>query len=297
MTTVHRFGGNWTEEKLRRLQKYLSAYMTIFRGNPRASVYTTYYVDAFAGTGHRVASGETEETTLALFDDQDVADIERFFTGSARVALDSKPSFDRYLFIEQKSEYVSELEKLRLAYPGKANQIQIIQGDANNVLHDWCRRMDWQHNRAVVFLDPYGMAVNWATIEALGQTKAIDFWILLPVGQAINRLLTRHRIPEGAWAEKLTAFFGTEDWKNEFYQPRLQESLFEVDEEMEKIATFESIGNYFSARLETVFAQVASTSLALLNSKNVPIFLLFFAAANPRGAPTAVKIAEDILGR
>ncbi|MDA0865441.1 MAG: hypothetical protein O2890_03300 [Cyanobacteria bacterium] len=66
---------------------------------------------------------------------------------------------------------------------------------------------------------------------------------------------------------------------------------------MEKTATFESIGNYFSARLETVFERVANTSLALLNSKNVPIFLLFFASANPRGAPTAVRIAEDILGR
>lgn len=297
MTTVHRFGGNWTEEKLRRLKKYLSAYMTIFRGNPWASRYTTYYVDAFAGTGYRAASGEIEVTTLALFDEQDLVDVEKFFTGSAQIALDSEPSFDRYLFIEQNPKFVNELEQLRMTHPQKAHRIEIIQGDANAILRDWCSRMNWQHNRAVVFLDPYGMAVNWATVEALEQTKAIDLWILLPVGQAINRLLTRRRIPEGAWAEKLTDFFGTEDWKNEFYQPRLQESLFEVDEEMEKTATFESIGNYFSARLETVFEQVAGTSLALLNSKNVPIFLLFFASANPRGAPTAVKIAEDILGR
>lgn len=100
-------------------------------------------------------------------------------------------------------------------------------------------------------------------------------------------------MPEGAWAEKLTDFFGTEEWKDEFYQPRLQESLFALDDEMEKTATFESIGRFFAKRLATVFAEVADTSLALFNSRNVPIFLLLFASANA----TAVKIADDILGR
>lgn len=31
------------------------------------------------------------------------------------------------------------------------------------------------------------------------------------------------------------------------------------------------------------------------NSKNVPLYLLCFAAGNPRGGPIAVKIAQDIL--
>ncbi len=29
MNSVHHFGGDWTEEKLLRLKKYLDAYMTI----------------------------------------------------------------------------------------------------------------------------------------------------------------------------------------------------------------------------------------------------------------------------
>ena len=48
-------------------------------------------------------------------------------------------------------------------------------------------------------------------------------------------------------------------------------------------------------RLKTVFAQVAPNPLILTNSKEVPIYLLCFAAGNPKGAPTAVKIAKDIL--
>jgi three-Cys-motif partner protein len=299
VTTVHQFGGNWTEEKLRRLTKYLSACTTIFTRNRWASRYTTYYVDAFAGTGYRKPSGETEATTLGLFEEQDLKDVERFYKGSAQIALETEPSFDRYLFIEQNHQFVQELENLRIRYPDKAERIQIEYRDANSFLQDWCNGMDWRVNRAVMFLDPYGMSVNWTTIEAIGATKAVDLWILLPVGQAINRLLTRQRIPEGAWADKLTTFFGTEGWKDAFYHPRLQTSLFEIDtdDDLEKAATFENIGSFFAERLDTVFEKVADISLALRNSRNVPIYLLFFAASNPRGAPTAVQIAEDILGR
>jgi hypothetical protein len=40
----HSFGGPWTEEKLKRIDDYLRAYMTIFTGNPRASKLHTNYV-------------------------------------------------------------------------------------------------------------------------------------------------------------------------------------------------------------------------------------------------------------
>jgi hypothetical protein len=40
---------------------------------------------------------------------------------------------------------------------------------------------------------------------------------------------------------------------------------------------------------------VAPNPLILNNSKRVLIYLLWFAAGNPKGAPTAVKIAKDIL--
>ena len=39
---------------------------------------------------------------------------------------------------------------------------------------------DWSLHRAVLFLDPYGMQVEWATIEAVAKTKAIDLWLLFP---------------------------------------------------------------------------------------------------------------------
>jgi three-Cys-motif partner protein len=289
------FGGKWTEEKLKRLKKYLRAYTIIFDKNVKAKFFITTYVDGFAGTGSRFISKEEEDIMLPFFEDEDVINFKQ---GSAQIALEVEPSFDRYIFIELNPNFASELKNFRQRYPHKANKIKIIQKDANNFIQDWCSQTNWAKNRAVVFLDPYGMQVEWDTIKAIAETKAIDLWILFPVGQAVNRLLTKRKPPEGIWAEKLTKIFGTEEWKKAFYAEEKQTSLFGSKQKAyAKTANFDTIGKFFVKRLEKIFAKVAHNPLQLCNSKNVPIFLLCFAAGNPKGAKTAVKIAENILSR
>ncbi len=289
--TAHQFGGQWTEDKLNRIKAYLSEYMKIFKTNVRAKRLNPIYVDAFAGTGYRNA--EKDLKNLPLFDDADAIGLKK---GSAQIALETVPPFDEYIFIEKSPEYAVELEKLRIEFAQYADRITIAQEDANSYLQQWCTYMDWGFNRAVVFLDPYGMEVDWHTIEIIAQTQAIDLWILFPLGQAVNRLLTKNKPPEGALADRLTNFFGTGDWKDSFYQKNQQLSIFDFEEQpLIKKATFDSIGKYFIDRLKTVFFQVADKPLPLFNSRNVPIFLLCFAASNPKGAPTAVRIAQHIL--
>jgi three-Cys-motif partner protein len=61
---------------------------------------------------------------------------------------------------------------------------------------------DWQKERAVVFLDPYGMQVEWSTIEALAPTKGIDLWNLLPLGMGVARLLTYNGNNDEAWKRR-----------------------------------------------------------------------------------------------
>ena len=297
--TSHRFGGQWTEEKLDRLKDYLSAYTKIFDRNERARYFQTTFVDAFAGTGYRTVEGDDgqESPSSLLQDVYDDEEAEAFQKGSARIAVETEPSFDNYLFIEENPNYAQALEQLRDQFPHKAHTITIVQGEANEELRNWCRETDWSRNRAVVFLDPYGMEVEWTTIEAIASTQAIDLWILFPLGQAVNRLLTRNKLPEGKWAERLTILFGTEAWKDAFYQPRRQMSWLDSDDTVEKDTNFEKIGEYFLERLGTIFDRVADNPLSLRNSRNVPIYLLCFAAGNPKGASTAVKIAQDILGR
>jgi three-Cys-motif partner protein len=64
----HLFGGDWTEVKLARLDKYLKAYRTIFTGNVKARYFKTWYVDAFAGTGSRSAPDAAAKVAEFLFD-------------------------------------------------------------------------------------------------------------------------------------------------------------------------------------------------------------------------------------
>jgi three-Cys-motif partner protein len=141
------------------------------------------------------------------------------------------------------------------------------------------------------------MEVNWKTIAAIGETKAIDLWMLFPVGVAVNRLLTRDGKITKGWRNRLDAMFGEKDWYEVFYQTRREVGLFGEQMTTKKLGSFDLIGQYFVKRLKTAFAGVADNPLPMFNSRNVPFHLLCFASANPKGAKTAVKIAQDILKR
>jgi len=292
----HDFGGDWTTEKLERVRKYLVAYARIFEVNRWARRFTSIYVDAFAGTGYRSvrAPGSEGHPSFAEFADPDA---EAFLKGSARIALEVEPPFNRYLFVERDPDRARELEKLRQEFPDKADRVQVVQEEANAYLMDWCRHSDWGRSRAVMFLDPYGMEVEWALIETIAQTRAIDLWLLFPLGVAVNRLLTRAELPPPTWSDALTRLFGSDDWRDAFYHQRTEVTLFGEKETQVKDADFESIAAHFVKRLRGVFAGVADNPLPLRNSRNVPIYLLCFAAGNERAVPTAIKIAQDILRR
>lgn len=125
------FGGPWTEEKLSRLRKYLTAYMAIFSNNPRAKLLKTIYVDAFAGTGfRREIPAEAPEGDL-LFDVSSDSDAEALRKGSAQGALETIPSFSEYIFIEPNEEHAENLSDLRRRFPNLARRIKIIPEDAN----------------------------------------------------------------------------------------------------------------------------------------------------------------------
>jgi three-Cys-motif partner protein len=293
---THEFGGDWTTEKLERVRKYLTAYSQIFHVNQKAQKLFPIYVDAFAGTGyHSMAQGDPHYGSIfsGLLEPENV----RFLKGSARIALEVYPPFKKYIFIDLRPERCQELEKLKTEFPQHAGKIQIEIANANTYLLWWCRNTDWRMNRAVVFLDPYGMQVEWPVIEAIAKTQAIDLWILFPLGVAVNRLLTKSGPPQDKWAQALTRIFGTDEWRDVFYPSRKVLTLFGEEEQQVKQADFGSIGRFFVERLKTVFTAVAENPLPLMNSKNNPLYLLCFASGNPVGAKTAVRIAQDILRR
>src|SRR5690242_3984573 len=114
MITEQRFGGIWTEHKLANVSSYLSAYAKAMK---RQS-FTTFYVDAFAGTGYRSLKKRTknnknqQDMTLEFPEFAEVETI-KFLEGSARKALQVIPRFKKYYFIEKAKGNFKELEKLK----------------------------------------------------------------------------------------------------------------------------------------------------------------------------------------
>jgi three-Cys-motif partner protein len=297
----HCFGGEWTSTKLAVLAKYLTAYLDALK-NQR---FVTAYIDAFAGTGYRTMRREREEDAPGdlLFPDLATDEPQQLLDGSARLALKArgsglehaKPRFQRFIFIERSAERCRQLEGLKAEFPELANDIRVVQGDANAEIQQRCAKR-WSGRRAVLFLDPYGMQVEWSTIEAIAKTKAIDLWLLFPLGIGVSRLLTRSgEIPKG-WRMRLDKLLGTTTWYDEFYKVEHEAELFGNDEKRVVKATNETIARYFNRRLKTIFPENGVAEPGVLrNSSNNPLYLLCFAAGNDKGAPIAVKIANHLL--
>jgi len=289
----HEFGGEWTRQKLAILNGYLRAYCTIFNANAAARFYNTWYVDAFAGTGY-IARPTGENDDRSLLGDLTEPENAEFLKGSATIALDIAPGFKNYLFIDKSSRHCDELEGLKTEYPGK--HIKVVNDGANSALRNWAQSQNWSQTRAVVFLDPYGMQVDWKTVELLAETKGVDLWILLPIGVALNRLLPRGEKPSGKFAERLDDFLGPCDWREEFYARNVTTDLFgEEHETFSRTANIDALGEFVLKRLKGVFHSVHPKPKPLLSSRGNPLYLFCFAAGNERGAPTAMKIAAHLL--
>jgi three-Cys-motif partner protein len=277
------FGGSWTEDKLSRLRKYLAAYATALKGQP----FDRLYIDAFAGTGYRQAKTDDDQPHLGL------DNIQVFMAGSAQIALEVEPAFQRYIFIEKSRTKIDELRRLSTKFPGR--HVDFENRDANAAICDLCSKTNWRRNRAVVFLDPYGAQVEWRTIEAIAATKAIDLWYLFPAG-ACGRLLPREGGVPAKWEVTLDRLLGLEDWREAFFTRRAASDLFTGPaEDLVRDFDIAKCEEYFRKRLQSAFAGVADRALPLRNSRNVCMYLLFFACGNPRAKDLALRIANHIL--
>lgn len=292
---LNKFGGNWTNTKLEVLKKYLSAYAHILKNTS----FKFAYIDAFAGTGYvkdkSKDKNKNKEKNLLIEYEQEA---QEYFKGSAKIALESEPKFNKYIFIELDKKKVEQLQTIiDSEHQDLKDKVIIENDDANKVIQKLCGQ-NWQQHRAVLFLDPFGMEVEWKTIDAIAKTKAIDLWILFPLGISVNRMLMKKReeIPN-EWSNDLDKIFGTHDWFNEFYEQKSEQSLFGVDDSIIKTANFDKIAKYYIKRLREIFAGVVEEPMYLYNSTNNPIFLLCFASGNEKGSKPAIKIAKDIMGK
>ncbi len=260
--------------------RYLGFYTKALNGKFKNLVY----IDAFAGTGSREhdEGGETCSTE-----------------GSALLALDIEPPFSKYFFIEMDQKKALELTR-KLASKSE-RETSVIVGDANINVRNILTRWDKYTSRGVVFLDPFAMSVEWATLEAIAKTESLDLWFLFPFNAVARTLPLNGEIPD-SWREKLINIFG-EDPTDNLYTTNTYPSLF--PEEVNESTTYRQsglkpLGRYIIKRMQSIFhGHVANQALVLKNSNNSALFLLLFCSANPHptASSLAKKVVDDILKR
>lgn len=292
--TDHVFGSQSTDLKLQIIERYLREFTKALRPQFKE----LWYIDAFAGTGIRTVKHDAVPADLWR---EEVTERIEQRRGSATIALDVEPKFDRLFFIEKKKKYYDALIALQIEHP--ARRIDVLRGDANEKILDLINRRSWAGIRAVIFLDPYGMNLDWSTLEAIRNTRAIDVWYLVSL-EGLFRQAARDRAKLTDYKRtKICRMVGCSDWEDEWHPPSGGFDLVDMmsgnnapSEGHRRMAGIGQMEAFFHRRLTSIFPKVAPP-LRLKNKGGVETFSLFFAASNPepRAYGLALKIATYIL--
>lgn len=267
--TAPRPWGWWTRHKLQILEDYLKAFATASKSVPER-----IYLDLFAGRPDNV-SRETGETIL----------------GSVHRALAASPPFTRVHLFELPSNASALEARVRQSYPNRPG-IQVHPGDCNHTVDDALGRLararvDWAPTFA--FIDQQAAEVHWQTLDKIsrfrrGKTKA-EMWILfgssfLPRGLEINQDLMN-----AAFADRITAMFGTEQWvpiiaaqRDGYLQPA--EARFELV-------------NLMRWRLETDLGYRKSHTFTMKNTGGQEIYQMIFTSDHEAGD----RIMQHLYGK
>lgn len=273
---MNQFGGNWTIQKIEIVVDYAKAYLTIMNKYPQ---FKTLYFDGFAGSGEIFKENET--------------DIE-IIKGTAIRVLEivSPKKFDRYYFVEKDENNKNELERT-IKEKFSDRKYFVVNEDCNTKLLSMATYLKENKNyRILAFVDPYGMSVNWKSIEAL-RGLGVDLWILVPTGMGVNRLLKNDFKISEAWLLKLEKFIGLsrEEILDFFYKQKSVNTLFGAETMVEKEKdAIEKAGELYKRRLNGVFKFV-SEPFRMKNSTGTIMYHFMMASNNP----AALKIANDII--
>ncbi len=270
------FGGDWTKQKIEIVVSYAKAYLTIMNVH---SQLKCLYFDGFAGSGDIYKESKT--------------DIEVIKGTAIRILEIDKPKpFDIYYFVELNKTNEKELkETLRLKFANK--DTYIVCDDCNKKLSDMADFLKKEKSfRALAFIDPFGMSLNWSSIVAL-KGLGVDLWILVPTGIGINRLLKKNGEISDALFKKLEQTLGLNatEIRSYFYRSKTENTLFgDVSFTEKESDAINKIGSLYRIRLNEIFKFV-SEALPLKNSTNSIMYHFMLASNNA----AALKIANGII--
>jgi three-Cys-motif partner protein len=277
------YGSDDTKLKQAILQDYLRAYCTVMRKQP----FHLTYIDAFAGSGFWTKPGSgSSEPGVAL----------------SVLRMPAECRFNRYVFGDIKQGTITSLRRAIAADRDAGmllppdGQIAIVRQDANELITQQCVELaEASMRRALMFIDPFGMSLNWQSVEHVAATGKIDLWLLIPTSMGPGRLIPEHGAIPPSWVRRLDRFWGREDWRDAF-RPT-QPGLFEAMEVRDADAG--RIEEYALRRLRETFGDtnVHPKGLPLRGGRSNRGFLLTFACANKSSAAyqAALRIADYLL--
>jgi three-Cys-motif partner protein len=298
---MQEFGADYTRKKLNAVESYLKPYGQVLKRQQ----FEVLYIDACAGSGHSMpksaSTAEKESAQQAALDgfSAPVLEVDQILTGSAVRALQSDPPFHRYLLNDKKQANVRALSEIVAEeFPHLKNRVEITPLDANEMLRQVCSRYNWKKTRALVFLDPFGLQIEYETLKMLGATEAVDLWYLVPVFAMYRQVSGTGEInPDGG--PRVDAALGTTAWRDNasvtesigndlFGQPQFRSQRAIDIESFEKVA---------KERLKLAFNDHVLDETLALGKSGIHYFSLMFACANPsqRAQEIAMRLAKAVL--
>lgn len=251
-----RKGYVWTADKLDFLENYIPAFKKATQ-----KALNTHYVDGFAGPGVNSIEGKERQ-------------------GSPLIALNTEPPFTKYFLVEKDKQAHVALEQRVKAHK---NASLALTFNANfNVIAPEILKLIPNLSPTLFFLDPEGLELEWSTIELISHRTKADLFLLIS-GSGVNR-----NVHDPSMHDKITSFYGTEDWK------RILEK-FDKREYPTDTKRFEAFTDFYIDRLNQVGFMNAQQFLIARNSKNVALHALVFAVKSDKGESTALRIAERVL--
>lgn len=284
--TDHRFGGIWTEVKLSAISEYSRFYTTALQKQD----FKLWYIDAFAGTGSRTAT----RTVGGILDGVPIENVEERLDGSVLRAVSVTPPFAHLRLIEERASHYRALCDIVNANPQR--DIKALRGDANQILPSlfqdraWTSRSEGWSQRALVFLDPYGINVHWATLQALAATERADVWYLVNLKGITQQLPRKHSALDANKRSSMSDLFGTEMWEQELYafEPPTMTLLGMMEAPSgTREADREKVGQFYRARLATLFRYVSDPLNLRVRSQD-DYFQLYCLSNNPSDAARAL---------
>jgi three-Cys-motif partner protein len=267
--------GKWSEVKLEIVRKYAQAYTTILTKSTFPLV--PVYIDGFAG------AGEHESRRSGLIID-----------GSPKQALATSPPFSSFHFVDIDPDRVAALKAMTADRP----EAKVWEGDCNEILSQrvFPQVLSSSKTRALCFLDPYGVHLDWDLFEKAGQSGHIEIFLNFAVLDMQRNFFRKNseKVSEKE-LNRMRRFWGDDSWKEIVYSQ--QPGLFEVMETKEKGAA-DAIAQAFRKRLKDKagFGYVPDP-VPMRNSRGNLLFYLFFAAPETRGGRLGEKIVNDIFNK